>query len=169
MNFAELIKSEVAPVKAAVDSMSSRIRVAMPGIIKSFDVKTQTASVQPALRERINLKGVLSWVDLPLLPDVPVILFRAKDYVLTFPISEGDECLLVFGDMCIDAWWQSGDVQNQVEKRRHDLSDAFAIVGLWSQPRVIEDYSEDTVQLRNEDGTTYVELDSDGETINVVS
>lgn len=65
----------------------------------------------------------------------------------------------------MDAWWQSGGVQNQVERRRHDLSDGFAIVGFRSQPDVVSNYSSSTAQMRNRAGDAYVEIS--GNTINI--
>lgn len=141
-------------------------RVAMPGIIQSFDATEQTVTVQCAIREKINMDGNLSWQDIPLLLDVPIIFPRAGNYILTMPIQAGDECLVVFGDSCMDAWWQSGGVQNQIDCRRHDLSDGYAIVGLYSQPRRISNYSTNTAQLRNLSGSAYVELS--GNNINIV-
>lgn len=141
------------------EAWANNLRVAMPGIIDSFDASTQTVTVQPTLRERIrNEDGSQSWVELPLLVDVPIILPRAGNFLLTMPITKGDECLVVFADMCIDAWFSNGGIQNQIEKRRHDLSDAFCIPGCWSQPNVISNYSTNSTQLRNEAGTSYIEL-----------
>lgn len=141
------------------------LRVASPGIIKEFDPDTQTATIQLAIREKMNIDGNISHEDIPLLLDVPVYMPRAGGYCLTLPVSAGDECLVVFGDNCMDAWWQSGGVQNQLEKRRHDLSDGYALVGIWSQPRVISSYSINSAQLRSDDGSTMVELS--GSTINI--
>lgn len=156
-------KEEV--LNAALDQFAFDLRVACPGIIRSFDDTRQTATVQPAIRERITIGGAIEWVELPLLADVPVFMPRAGGYCLTLPVAEGDECLIVFGDSSMDAWWQSGGVQNQVLKRRHDLSDAFALIGIWSQPRVIGNYSADSAQLRNEAGTAFVELSSSALTL----
>ena len=142
------------------------LRVAMPGIIQEFNSTEQTVTVQCAIREKINMDGDLSWQDIPLLLDVPVIFPRAGNYILTMPIQAGDECLVVFGDSCMDAWWQSGGVQNQIDCRRHDLSDGYAIVGLYSQPRRINNYSTSTAQLRTLSGDAYVELS--GSNINIV-
>lgn len=145
----------------------NNLRVSCPGIIQSFDPKEQTVTVQPAIREkRLTPEGEEQWVDLPPLVDVPVVFPRAGGYVLTFPVKPGDECLVIFGDACMDAWWQSGGVQNQIDCRRHDLSDGYAIPGPWSQPRTIPGYSTDSVQLRNESGSAYVEIA--GDTINIV-
>lgn len=143
-----------------------KTRVCMPGIIQSFDAAAQTVTVQPALREKMLADGDESWIDIPLLVDVPIVVPRAGGYALTLPIQAGDECLVVFGDMCMDGWWQSGGVQNQVECRRHDLSDGFAVIGVWSQPRVIPGYSTGSAQLRNDAGSAYVEIV--GDTINIV-
>lgn len=82
-----------------------KTRVCMPGIIQSFDAAAQTVTVQPALREKMLADGDESWIDIPLLVDVPVVVPRAGGYALTLPIQAGDECLVVFGDMCMDGWW----------------------------------------------------------------
>lgn len=137
-----------------LEGFSSKIRVAIPGIITAFDPEEQTVTVQPALREQIrNLDGSQQWIKIPPLLDVPIVLPRGGGFVITVPIKNGDECLVIFSDMCIDAWFSNGDVQNQIEKRRHDLSDAFAILGTWSQPNVISNYNTTSMQLRNESGT----------------
>ena len=133
-------------------------RVAIPGIVKSFDATKQTVTVQPALRENINQGLVSTPTELPLLPDIPILMPRAGTYVITLPVSVGDECLVVFMDMCMDAWWQSGGVQNQVDRRRHDLADGVAILGIWSQPNRVQNYSTTALQIRNSDGSRLVEI-----------
>lgn len=145
--------------RTMLDGFANTLRVAAPGIIHDFDPQTQTASVQVAIREKIaNPDLTTQWTDIPLLLDVPIVLPRAGGFVLTLPVKPGDECLIVFADMCIDAWFSSGGVQNQIEKRRHDLSDAFAILGTWSQPRRVPNYSAAAAQLRTDDGQTYISL-----------
>lgn len=145
--------------RSATENQLANMRVAMPGIIISFDPDKQTASVQPAITENIQIEDKpTEAMELPILSDVPVCFPRAGGYCITFPVKKGDECLLVFADMCIDGWWQSGGVQDQMETRRHDLSDAFALIGVTSVPRAVKGYSSDSVMLRNEDGDTYVEI-----------
>lgn len=135
------------------------LRVAMPGTVESVNWSQQTVSVRLGIREKVNIDGTLEWEEIPVLPDVPFFMPRAGGYLLTLPVSPGDECLVVFGDCCIDGWWQNAGVQNQVDRRRHDLSDGFALIGVWSQPRRISGYSTSTAQLRNESGSAFVELD----------
>ncbi|MBX4266532.1 Gp138 family membrane-puncturing spike protein [Clostridium estertheticum] len=141
------------------ENIKSTTRVAEPGIVQSFDPVEQTVTVQLTIREQItNEDGKKQWVNLPLLLDVPIFMPRGGGFVLTMPVTKGDECLVIFGDMCMDAWFSNGGIQNQIEKRRHDLSDGYAILGIWSQPNVIPNYSTTTAQLRNLSGTQYIEL-----------
>ena len=167
-NLNEIIGSNDEMLRSISDSWKNVLRVACPGIIQSFNSKEQTVTVQPAIREQI-LKEDLNkeWLELPLLLDVPIIIPRAGNYSLTMPINKGDECLLIFLDSCMDSWWTYGNIQNQIEKRRHDLSDAVAIMGLWSQPNLIPNYSIDSCQLRNNQGTAFIELKDNS--INIVA
>lgn len=145
-------------------STSLDIRVAMPGIIQGWDTGTQTATVQLAIREKINTAGQVTEVEIPLLVDVPVVMPRAGGYVLAFAPKVGDECLVVFADSCIDSWWQSGGVQSQAETRRHDLSDGFAILGCWSQKRKPK-LPSSGVRLQNDDGSAGISIN--GSTVNL--
>lgn len=140
------------------DVIEVGMRVAAPGIIQAVDHFACTCTVQLAIREKINFNGNLEWTEIPLLLDVPFFIYSGGGYCLTLPVQKGDECLVVFGDNCMDAWWQSGGVQNQIERRRHDLSDGFAIVGFRSQPNVVKSYSANSAQLRNADGSACIEI-----------
>lgn len=140
-------------------TISSQLRVALPGIIQSFNPDAVTCVVQPALKGQLSdTQGKSHSVTLPLLVDVPVIFPRGGGVTLTFPVSAGDECLVVFGDRCIDFWWQNGGVQETIDPRQHDLSDAFAFVGPQSQAKKISGISLHAAQLRSDDGAAFVEV-----------
>jgi len=159
---AERIGSDYEFYQRMGEKWGTDLRVSIPGIVQNFDPIEQTVTVQPAIKERIvDGTGTVSMVNLPLLLDVPVVLPRAGGFVLTMPISQGDECLVIFSDSCIDAWWSQGGVQVQAEKRRHDLSDGFAVMGTWSQPRRIANYSTNSAQLRSETGTSVIDIKPD--------
>lgn len=145
---------------AAFQGQQTTLWTAMPGIITTaLDINKRTVSVQPALRARVQAPdGSFSWVQMPLLVDCPVVFPSGGNCTLTFPIAPGDECLVVFASRCIDAWWQSGGVQNQADFRMHDLSDGFVFVGAQSVPNVIPNISPNTVQLRSNDGTAFIEI-----------
>lgn len=159
-----------------VDAMALVLRgwqaglwTAMPGIVKAF--RTDSASgcvvdVQPSIQLRRRLTGPdgnYEWVSLPLIPDCPVMFPGGGGFTLTFPIKEGDECLLVFANRCIDAWFEAGgDTNQQAELRMHDLSDGFAFVGVRSKPRTLDPEADpDDVQLRSDDGQTKISIKDD--------
>lgn len=147
------------------NNVSSKIRVAMPGIVQSFDPDAVTAVVQPALKGSYNGKSVT----LPLLVDVPVVFPGAGDAFLTFPVKPGDECEIKFHDRCIDFFWQNGGVQEPVDLRMHDLSDATCYVGQISQPDRIKNISTTSSQFRSRDGSTYFELNPETQKIKIVA
>jgi hypothetical protein len=149
-------------LRLAMTGMRAAMWTALPGVVVSFntdDPGKVTAVIQPAIKGvRQKSDGSYEAVNLPVLPDVPVVFPRGGGCTLTFPIKAGDECLVVFSSRCIDAWWQSGGVQLPMEPRMHDLSDGFAILGPQSNPQAIPNISVDAVQLRSDDGATFIEL-----------
>lgn len=148
-------------VQTGVEAGLKRMRCACPGIVQSWDAVHQTVSVKLALKEVMAIEGERSEIEIPMLVDVPVVMPRAGGYCLLMTPKFGDECLVVFSDMCIDAWYQSGGIQSQAEFRRHDLSDGFAILGCWSQVRKPE-YPTSGLRLQNDEGTAYVAIDESG-------
>ncbi|MHB6986771.1 Gp138 family membrane-puncturing spike protein [Klebsiella michiganensis] len=147
------------------------IRVSMPGVIKSFDPETVTCVVEVSIYipkpESAEGKSIdrlaQDNVFYPLILDAPVIFPRGGGCTLTFPISAGDECLVIFADRCIDFWWQNGGVQNGSRGRMHDYSDAFVIPGPQSQAKKISGISTTAAQLRTDDGTAFIELSAGGD------
>lgn len=164
----QMVSDEYEAMERRLEKLSYRIRVAMPGIIQSFDEVKQTVSVKLAIRERLSFWGKpFEDLEIPILDSVPIFMPRAGNFILTMPIKVGDECLVIFTDTCYDEWWVSSGVGNQLDNRRHDLSDGIAILGIWSQPKVISNYSTDSAVLRNLDDDCYVEV-KDSE-INIVA
>lgn len=135
---------------------------ALPGIIESFDPDAMTCTVQPTIQGVRTLPDrTKAPVTMPLLLDCPVVFQGGGGATLTFPLAQGDECLVVFASRCIDGWWQSGGVQPQAEVRMHDLSDGFVLPGVRSQPRKFTVAGKP--RLTNDEGDTYVELDPAGQ------
>lgn len=157
-------------IMAAFDGLIAGIWTALPGIIKEFDPTKMTAVVQPALQVQIQSPtGAWSWISLPAIYDCPVIFPSGGGVMLTFPIKNGDECLLIFASRCIDAWWQSGGVQLQAELRFHDLSDGFCLPGPRSVPNVPGGISVTNTELRSTDGATKISLNPAGSVVDVTA
>ena len=180
----ERLESIPETLLAALQGFQSELWTALPGIIQSFSPSAMTAVVQPAIRAKINKPAFFSyqspskiddqskefcWDQLPLLLDCPVIFPNGGGVTLTFPVATGDECLVIFASRCIDAWWQSGGIQNQAALRMHNLSDGFVLVGAKSQPKVLSNVSTTAAQLRSNDGSAYVQLNPTSHEIDIVT
>ena len=112
-------------IKALKQDILSSLHCALPGTVVSFDAEAQMAVIQPALKRRAEQRDV----PLPLLHDVPVFM------PISFEITPGDACLVIFADCDIDAWFETGEAEVPASDRMHSLSDGFAFVGF--RPRVI--------------------------------
>ncbi len=157
----ELLIDKEEQAARAFKSRQAGIWTALPGIIQSFDPVNMTCSIQPAIKAVIfNQDGSASDVALPLLLDCPVQFPSGGGFTVTVPVAPGDECLVIFASRCIDAWWASGGIQSQAELRMHDLSDGFCIPGIKSVPNVLPNLSSTSVQIRSDDGTTFVDVAS---------
>lgn len=169
MDWRERLNDQQVSLLMMLDGRQAEMWTAMPGIIESFDPAEMTASVQITIQAKVqDQNGAFSWDTLPLLIHCPVQFPAGGGFSLTFPVAQGDECLVVFASRCIDAWWQQGGVQVQAELRMHDLSDGFALLGFRSLPRIIAGISADSTQLRSDDGATFVEVRSD-QTVKIVA
>lgn len=151
----------------------SEIWTALPGIVQKFDPVEMTCSVQPSVQIcRLNVGGEhkREWINIPLLTDCPIHFPSGGGATLTFPVTIGDECLVVFSSRCIDAWWQNGGHENQQPiMRMHDLSDGFVFVGFRSQVRLISNVSTTAVQLRSDSGSTIIELNPNTEKVSITA
>lgn len=146
-------------LKAMGEQLSSSLRVAVPGIIQSFDPDSVTCVVQPAVNGSVPDETGAEFAEgLTLLVDLPVVFPRGGGVTLTFPVKVGDECLVIFSDRCIDFWYQSGGTGDAVDQRQHDTSDAFVIVGPQSQAQKISGISTSAAQLRTDDGAAFIEV-----------
>lgn len=112
------------------------------GEIQSFDTMTQTASVK-ILSKKVNEYNLneRELVDYTLLEQVPVVFPKGGSSYISYPVSVGDNCLLLFCDFELDGWWISGEARPSNFPRRHDLSDAIAFVGINSTVSLIQNFS----------------------------
>lgn len=157
-------------VLAAVRGIMAGTWTAMPGIIQAFDIDEQTATVQGSIQSEVTAQdGSKSLATLPLLIHCPVQFPEGGECVITFPVKKDDECLVVFASRAIDAWWQSGGVQPQVELRMHDLSDGFVLLGFRSLPNMTPSVSTTALEVRSKDGATFLALDPTAQTINLTA
>lgn len=119
------------------------------GSVIAFDPDRRTVQVQLAFR-RVLPNGDI--FDYPILIDCPVVTPQGGGGSLVFPIAAGDECLVLFSDRNIDAWFQSGGSTAPFDSRAHDIADGIAIVGLNSLASTLVTYLANEVALTYTNG-----------------
>jgi len=163
MDRRERLNDEEESLRMAMEGHQAKVWTALPAIVVSVNLQSQTISAQPSIQGSVSdASGQVQFVNLPLLVDVPICFPKAGGFALTFPIASGDEVLIVFASRCIDSWWQSGGIQAPAEVRMHDLSDGFALLAPTSQPKRLSVVSSSNVQLRNNEGDTFLEITPSG-------
>lgn len=140
--------------------------------VQSFNKVTQTASVTINYKKSFSLPnsmGVYSekLVDYPILASCPVIFVGGGGGCLTFPVEQGDDCLVLFNDRDIDNWFSGSSTSAPQTSRLHSFSDGLIIVGPRSMNNLIPTFSDDAIELRTIDGLTKVSIKTDGSQVTI--
>lgn len=121
---------KTAGLKTASDLNCMRI-----GIVQEFFPKDLTAKVKIAGKKQLNMNADGTQNVQEFTPIYAKVCY-CNPYE-TFPLKPGDECLLLFSDREIESWFITGEAQPEGHTRMHALTDAVAIVGLRSLPKMI--------------------------------
>lgn len=141
-------KPELAEViNRAVQLALARMFKVRVGRIEKFDASTGLADVKPLQHEVREEDGTTSTYSVAVIPNVPVVSLGGGDFHLTMPVQQNDECVLLCADRSIDLWFDKGGEGDPLDLRRHNPTDAIAIVGLRSKPRKLSEWPTDRVEL----------------------
>lgn len=126
------------------------------GKIAAFYPATHTADVE-ILFQRVLTDGTTA--SYPKLLGCPIFTLQGGGASMQFPITIGDQCIVLFSDRNIDNWYLNGNQQPPIDGRLHDLSDGIALVGLnFSTSTAIAPTSTSEARLILKDGLTKVGL-----------
>lgn len=114
------------------------------GLIQSFNPTRKTAEVQILIKQVLPNGNTVSY---PLLVDCPVFTLQGAGGGIEMPIAKGDQCIILFSDRNIDAWFKNGSEAAPFDDRCHDLSDGIVLVGLNALTSTLEDYADDEIKL----------------------
>ena len=158
---------------AALDRLQSKLWTMLPCVVTATYSDGQHVDLQPTISvlvRTVQPDGSIDYVitPLPILPMVPIKFPSGGGYTLTFPVAVGDEGTVSFSSRCIDNWWLLSGVQPQLAPnnsgslRKHNLSDGFFELGGRSKPRLLNNVSSNSVQLRSDSDSSYVQFSSSG-------
>jgi hypothetical protein len=106
----------------------TNVHTSFPGKVVSYDPKTRRADIQPSLKRRLP-DG--SFVDFPIIPDVPILFSGTSEYTIIFPLKKDDEVDVRVCERSTDVWRDSGDKGiEDPDPRRFNLQDCHAVPGL---------------------------------------
>lgn len=110
------------------------IYTAQPGQVVSYDAETGYARVRPdlALRAWVDDTNGFVYITAPIIEEVPVCwpVWGGAQLGQVGQLVPGDRVLLVSVDRSVDEWKLGAEAPiNSVDIRRHEQTDAFAIVG----------------------------------------
>lgn len=134
-------------------AMIGDIHSAFPGIVQAYDPLTMRAEVQPCLMKFYHNDPAP--VALPKLLDVPVLFTSTGSLHIIAPPDVGSYVLVVCCERSLDMWLTSGGVVDPGVPRKFDISDAFAIPGLFPLPDVLAPpTAAGVIEIRNSAGTS---------------
>lgn len=144
---------------SAIESERADINTTSVGVVRGYDSKTQTATVQPKLSMNIGGETVRA----PELMSVPVMHARAGGLILHKRLKEGDEVTLHFAQRPLDGAVEDGaDQVNGRGSRMHHISDAVAVPAAHSKGKQLANLPSDRMHLGSEDGKSGLQIKEDG-------
>lgn len=159
-NFGAYFTTMTSPadiIKYAIDGRLANINTCLPARVISYDFQKCKAVLQPTLNFS-SMNG--SEKPMPVLNNVPVIFPRTNNFSLTYPLEEGDYCLVLFSQRSIDLWLSTGGIVTPDDRRTFDLSDAIAIPGLF--PFNIDSQAENNSEFAISFNGGKISIDANG-------
>jgi len=115
-------------LKEVFEYSMTNVHISFPGVVESYDPKTRRADIQPSIKKRLP-NG--EFLDLPVLPDVPVKFPGTKKYTIHIMLEKGDEVDVRVGERSTDKWRDTGGKGIEDEDpRRFSLNDCWCSPGL---------------------------------------
>lgn len=126
--------TEADVIRAFVRAGIAQVHVSLPATVVAYDPTTQKATVQVAIRPRVD--DTITGTERPALeptapiPNIPVLWPSSSQGSLTFGLLPGDPVTLLVQERSTDEWRSTGLPDNApLDARRFDLSDAVVLPG----------------------------------------
>ncbi len=109
-------------------ALMSSVHTVIPGVIEKYDGK-RIGNVKPQIQKKLA-DG--TYLELPVIEEVPIIFPGATDFGMTWPLQKGDPVMLHFAERSIEEWLNDGGEAKPEDARRFSLTDAIAIPGMYN-------------------------------------
>lgn len=99
----------------------------------------------------------------PQLVECPLIVMGGGSVALTFPVSVGDQCLVMFNDKDLSNWFAGARTGGAATARQHSLSDGLILVGF----QTVDEYDADHALMTN--GNAELGIQADGGLVRIAN
>lgn len=132
--------------KSAMSASLFDVHTAIPAKVLKYYKDDQSVDCLPVLKKKFPDGEVR---EMPKIPKVPVAHQRTASAIIHMPIQKDDYVLLVFTERSIDKWIQSGGVIDPEDTRKHHLSDAVAIAGIFPFTQAADVNNDEDIIIKN--------------------
>lgn len=145
-------------IRTHIDAVLMQMNICLPAKVVKYYPTTQYADVQVQLQKKYEDGGV---VTIPVIPNVPVKWprGRAGKIRIHFGLEEGDDVTLIFSQRSLDNWKTKGGLQDPGDRRKFNVSDAYALVGGSAEPDSFPVNDPTSIEIINEDGKVQIKKD----------
>ena len=133
-------------INRIIENRLASLNTCIPAHITRIDRNRKLCDVQPLIKKRY--KEEANSVNLPVIHNVPILFPQTSTSIISLPLKKYDNVLLVFSQRSLEEWKMKGGIQEPIDKRKHDLNDAVAIVGILPQNQGIP-ITDDSIQMVN--------------------
>lgn len=146
-------------LQVAIDANLANVNVCLPGRIEKYDSDTQYADVQPLLNRILESGQTFPW---PVIPNIPVKHPRSNggDAYVHMPLVKGDDVLIIVSQRSLDIWKLQGGMTEQTDRRRFNITDAYALIGGSAIPDAFNVVNPTAIEIVN--GSTRLSVQTGG-------
>lgn len=148
-------------ITRAFTNLMENVHTSIPGKIVTYE--NRIASVKPMVQRKLS-DG--TFLDLPIIEEVPVIFPGATNVGLSFPLTEGDPVFILFTERSIEDWFSTGNNSQPQDPRRFSLTDAVAIPGIPYTGSNLPTASGDDLQLTYNNSNVTIKQDGEISIVN---
>lgn len=155
----------------AIEGRLTDVHTCLPGKVVKVDVTKAKVDVQPVLKRKYADESI---VELPVITNVPLALYRAGEAFISLPVKVGDFVMLMFSERSLDIWLSKGGTVDPADPRKFHLSDAIAYPGVYPFTDPPTGATADDIVIKNGDASLIVkpgalELYGNGDAIALAS
>ena len=169
MSFSSNSDDDAAALRELFRRVLYGVHTSSPGVVTAVGSYkgVKVVSVRPVIQQIDTLEEETTFQAIDPIPNTPLAVPYTQGLKLsmTVPVQVGDEGMIHFAERGLDNWLERGGIQpppEPVQPRSHDLADAIFVPGLQPVPYAIDSWSDDAIEIRNEDATVALAVSQTG-------